>query len=224
MKCPPCNGTGIGRGAHGTCHLCGGRGTLPDDPSLTEKCSFCLGTGIGSDSFGLCHVCKGYGRLRAHSETPDANAPFVFFVEAGQPRTAHLELAELFKDVTGEIRICDPYYGTGSLLRLDLLKHCSPIKFLTKNADRNDAHLLPRALQEWKRQHGATEFRENVGTDLHDRYILSDTELILMGHGLKDIGNKDSFVVRIPSSLAPDMVVSVRSSFDQKWANGNSIA
>jgi hypothetical protein len=84
--------------------------------------------------------------------------------------------------------------------------------------------LLLRALQEWKQQHGATEFRESGGTDLHDRYILSDAELILMGHGLKDVGNKDSFVVRIPSSLAPDVVGSVRSSFDQKWANGNSIA
>jgi hypothetical protein len=154
----------------------------------------------------------------------DRAALFVFFVEAGQPRTAYLELAELFKDVTGEIRICDPYYGKGSLLHLDLLKHCSPIKFLTKNPDRNEVHLLPRLLHDFKRQHRATEFRENAGTDLHDRYILSGTELILMGHGLKDVGNKDSFVVRIPSSLAPDIVVSVRSSFDQKWANGKPIA
>ena len=185
MKCPPCNGTGMGRGPNGTCHLCGGRSTLPDDPSLVEKCNFCRGTGMGSSPFGHCHVCKGYGRLRAHSPTPNPNAPFVFFIEAGRPRTAYLDLAELFKEVTGEIRICDPYYGIGSLLRLDLLKHCSPIQFLTKNADKNDVHLLSPALQEWKRQHGATEFRKTAGADLHDRYILSNAELILLGHGLK---------------------------------------
>lgn len=223
MKCPPCLGTGQGVGPNGTCPLCGGRGTLPDDPFLIEKCRFCLGTGQGTGKFGLCPVCKGYGRLRANLETPDPDAPFVFFVEAGQPRTAHLGLAELFKDVKGEIRVCDPYYGTGSLLRLDLLRHCSPIMFLTKNPQRNERHLLPRALQEWRREHGAIEFRESVNSDLHDRYVLSGTELIILGHGLKDVGNKESFVVRIPISLAQDMVIAVRVSFDQKWANGNLI-
>lgn len=223
MRCPPCVGTGVGRSPQGTCELCGGRGTLPDDPSLAEPCNFCLGTGIGSDPRGFCDVCKGYGRLPGLSDVANPNAPFVFFVEAGQPRTAYLELAELFKGVSGKIEICDPYYGTGSLLRLDLLKHCSPIRFLTKNADRNEAAILPRAIQEWKRQHGATEFREDTGSELHDRYIVTDAELILLGHGLKDVGNKDSFIVRIPTSLAGDMVQSVRDSFEQKWASATPI-
>jgi hypothetical protein len=223
MKCRPCNGTGVGRNAHGNCILCGGRGTLPDDPSLIEKCNRCNGTGIGSNNVGLCQVCKGYGLLRPHSPVPDPNAFNVFCIEAGKPRTAHLGLAELFKDVTGEIRICDPYYGIGTLLRLDSLKHCSPIKFLSKQCDKSEAQLLPRALKEWQRQHGDVEFRENVGTDLHDRFILSDSELILLGHGLKDVGNKDSFVVRIPSSLAGDMLKSVRNSFDAKWTSAAPI-
>lgn len=223
MRCPPCLGTGVGRSSQGTCELCGGRGTLPDDASLTERCNLCLGTGVGGGSRGFCQVCEGYGRLRARTDLPNPNAPFVFFVEAGQPRTAHLELAELFNGVSGEIGICDPYYGTGSLFRLDLLEHCSPIRFLTKNADPNEAAILSRALREWKRQHGATEFRKNSGSELHDRYIITDAELILLGHGLKDVGNKDSFVVRIPTSLAADTVQGVRDSFEQKWASATPI-
>ena len=123
MKCPPCSGNGKGSGPFGTCRLCGGRCSLPDDPSLTEECGFCNGTGHGTGEFGFCAVCKGYARLRP---LVDPDAPFVFFIESGQPRTAHLKLADIFQDVTGEIRICDPYYGTGSLLRLDLIKALLP--------------------------------------------------------------------------------------------------
>lgn len=217
MRCPPCLGTGVGRSTLGTCELCAGRGTLPDDPTLSQPCNLCLGTGVGSGSHGFCLVCNGYGRVRPETASPDPHAPFAFFIESGQPRTAHLDLADLFKGVSGEIRICDPYYGTGSLFRLDLLKHCAPIKFLTKNADQREAHLLPRAIQEWKRQHGATEFREVANRDLYDRFILSDSELILLGHGLKDVGNKDSFVVRLPVLTVQDIVSTVRDSFDQKW-------
>ncbi len=223
MQCPPCLGTGMSRSLQGPCELCSGRGVLPDDPSLTEPCSLCLGTGLARSLQGFCEVCKGYGLLPPLSSEPNPDAPFVFFVESGQPRTAHLELSALFQEVTGDIRICDPYYGTGSLFRLDLLKHCSSIKFLTKNADRQETAILPRAIKEWKRQHATTEFRENAGADLHDRYILSDAEIILLGHGLKDVGNKDSFVVRIPSSIASDMVSSVRDSFEDKWSRARPI-
>jgi hypothetical protein len=120
--------------------------------------------------------------------------------------------------------ICDPYYGTVSLLRLDLLKHCSPIEFLTKNADPRETDILPRALREWKREHGAVEFREYSGEDLYDRHILSSAELVFIGDGLKDLGNKESLIIKIPSSLSPHIVESVRSMFEEKWERANTIA
>jgi hypothetical protein len=224
MKCPPCVGTGVGSSPQGTCLLCGGRGTLPDDPLLTEPCNLCVGTGIGGDSRGFCTVCGGYGKLRAQTLASNRDAPLVFFVESGQPRTAHLDLAKLFKEIVGAISICDPYYGTGTLYRLDLLRHCSPIRFLTKHADRNEQHVLPRAIQEWNRQHGAAEFRTTTSADLHDRFILSNSELILLGHGLKDVGNKDSFVVKLPASIVPDLVSTVRDSYDRKWSSATPIS
>ncbi|HUX87586.1 MAG TPA: hypothetical protein VMW65_11335, partial [Chloroflexota bacterium] len=102
-------------------------------------------------------------------------------------------------------------------LRLDLLEHCSPIRFLTRQPDPNETQTLPRALSEWKREHGDVEFRRHTGRDLHDRFVLSDDELILLGHGLKDVGNKDSFIIRIGRDLADDLIDTVRSSFESKW-------
>jgi hypothetical protein len=143
--------------------------------------------------------------------------PLVAFIEAGKPRTAHLELAKLFTSLAGDLRICDPYYGSGSLLRLDLLKHCNSIKFLTRNPDSAERTTLPRALVEFVKEHLHVEFRQHKAKDLHDRFILSDSELILLGHGLKDVGNKDSFVVRIDRHLASDMLDALQVSFDTKW-------
>jgi len=141
----------------------------------------------------------------------------VVFIEAGKPRTAQLRLEEIFAGMAGEVRICDPYYGSKSLYRLDLLKHCKPIRFLTQKPDANETATLQAALRVWKQEHGSVEFRQHSGRDLHDRFLLSDIELILLGHGLKDIGNKDSFIIRIRRDLAGDVIETLQDSFDTKW-------
>lgn len=144
--------------------------------------------------------------------------PLVFFVEAGKPRSAHLQLAEVFTSLRGELGICDPYYGTGSLLRLDTLAHCGPVRMLTQTADSAEQLWLPRALTEFIREHRAFEFRRYAGRDLHDRYILTANELILLGHGLKDVGRRESFIVRLRRETAGDLIDDLRASFDSKWA------
>lgn len=225
MKCRPCSGTGIGLSTDGTCVLCHGMGEVPDDPTRTRMCPSCKGTGIGLRTDGLCVVCQGYGYVAPVVQPSQLEGPPVIFFKSGQPRTAHLKIDELFRGLTGQLCVCDPYYGTGSLLRLDSLANCAPIRFLTKHPDRNEEKrgILPRALAEWKTQHGGINFRESSTNDLHDRYLLTDNELILMGHGLKDVGNKDSFLIRIPTSIAVDIVKSVRTQFDQEWDKASAI-
>jgi hypothetical protein len=184
---------------------------------------------------GSCTKCDGYGMIAPPSfASPPADNPLmvevkaptdnplVVEVKAGTPRTAHLRLEEIFKNLAGEIRVCDPYYGMGSLLRLDLLRQCSPINVLTRQPGANEPPTLQRALEEWKREHGAVDFRRYSGTDVHDRFVLADDQLILIGHGLKDIGNKDSFVICIPKHVSGDLLTNVRVSFDAKWQNAHS--
>lgn len=220
MLCATCLGTGRSRfRISDLCPVCRGRGTLPDDPSLTEKCRPCLGTGLSIDGQTVCSLCGGVGLIApAVPNGGSGEGPLVFFIEAGKPRTAHLTLVEVFSGLSGPLAICDPYYGLGSLVRLDALKHCTPIRFLTKNADRTDISTFPRAVSEWKREHGDLEARLSSSKDLHDRFIHSPSELVILGHGLKDIGNKESFVIRIPRTIAPDMMDEVLKSFDCKWS------
>jgi hypothetical protein len=188
----------------------------------------------------LCRECDGWGRREWKPVAVDPAAPksvdqlvaelgvsevvrascdetIVVQIEAGKPRTAHLEVTKLLQALSGEVRICDPYYGSGSLLRLDALTSATSVMFLTQNPDSKEKTHLPRALKEFATERPHFMFREHAGKDLHDRYAVTADELILLGHGLKDIGNKESFVVRLERALAGDTIDALRDSFDQKW-------
>jgi len=224
MLCRLCSGLGKDICTGRLCSFCKGRGELPDDPNRTMLCRPCYGLGKSILTGQICELCGGYGMVAPlGSDTTPADAPLVFFVEAGTPRTVHIRLQDIFRQLSGEVCICDPWYGMGSLLRLDLLQHCSPIRFLTQNPGRNEKQTLSKALQEWKSQHGDVEFRRYGGRDLHDRYVLAHDELILLGHGLKDVGSKDSFTVRVTRELAVDLIKDVRDSFDAKWQSATPI-
>ena len=70
---------------------------------------------------------------------------------------------------------------------------------------------------------GSGRLAGHSGRDIHDRFVLSDDELILLGHGLKDIGSKDSFIIRIGRDLAGDLIDTVHDSFETKWQQATLI-
>jgi hypothetical protein len=152
-------------------------------------------------------------------ENAAVNATTVIKIEAGKPVSAQLAVAKLFEPLKGEIRICDPYYGTGSLLRIRELSNATSVRFLTQKPDSKEISLLPKAIKEFVTEHKQFDFRKYAGNDLHDRFVVTADELILIGHGIKDIGSKESFVVRLDRVLAGDVIDTVQQSFDIKWAN-----
>jgi hypothetical protein len=127
-------------------------------------------------------------------------------------------LAELLSGLSGIARICDPYFGLRTLETIDHIPPKTNIRFLTSKTNES----MPKArgaFHDFSKQRKNVEFRLlPPPNDLHDRYVLTDDELLLVGHGLKDIGNKESFVIRIEKTLAPDLLESLAQSFDAKWA------
>lgn len=242
VSCPPCNGTGMQPGIlQRKCPLCKGEGILPNSRSHLPKCRFCDGSGRERGTgFVLCKECEGWAHREWKPAVVDPTAPksvdqlvaelgvrdvvsaaregpTVVQIEAGKPRTAHLEVAKLLQTLAGEIRICDPYYGQGSLLRLDQLTSATAVKFLTQKPDGKEKSFLPKAIEDFVTERPHFEFREHAGNEIHDRYMVTEDELIILGHGLKDIGNKESFVVRLDRSTVGDLIDTLRESFDQKW-------
>jgi hypothetical protein len=142
----------------------------------------------------------------------------LLYMESNKPRTARRKLAEILGDLSGVIRVCDPYYGIRTLDSLELFPEKCIVRFLTSKTNENVRHLL-RAIHDFKRERPRTELRlyPNSG-ELHDRYILSRDEMLIVGHGLKDVGNKESFVIIIQRNLIQDLHVQVGNAFDDKWA------
>lgn len=144
----------------------------------------------------------------------------VLLIDAGKPRAARLRLGETLQQLRGTIRICDPYYGVKMLDTLDHLPANAAIRVLTARTNES-ARKVSGALRDFKRERPSAEFRITANPDdIHDRYVLSQRRLLILGHGLKDIGGKESFIIQVDRQLAPDLLQEVRSRFDARWRQG----
>lgn len=147
----------------------------------------------------------------------------ILYVEGYKPRTARLELAEILADLRGTVRISDPYYGVRSLESLELIPEKCTVRFLTGRTNEGAARLTG-PMKDFNRERPNIEMRVAAQPqDLHDRYVLSDKKLLLVGHGFKDIGSKESFVMVIPRTLAANLLADVQRSFDQRWATATPL-
>lgn len=141
----------------------------------------------------------------------------VLYVHGGKPRTARKILSELLIPLSGEISVCDPYYGIRTLDALEMIPSICKVRFLTAQTTENPSR-LSGAIADFKREHPQTEIRKFPDEKtLHDRYVLSQDTLLILGHGIKDIGNKESFVVCVSSEYAKDLIESLIMTFDDRW-------
>ena len=140
-------------------------------------------------------------------------------IDGTKPRTDRRKLVDLFGNLKGTVRICDPYCGVRSLDSLDLVPKKTNVRFLTGRIDERVTNWAG-ALKDFKKERPYVEIRlAPRPQDLHDRYVLSDDKILIIGHGLKDIGNKESFVIMLPRTITRDLLSDVQRSFDEKWAN-----
>lgn len=144
-------------------------------------------------------------------------------IEQNQPRTARLELAEIFKVLSGTVRICDPYYGIRTLDLLDNIPEKTKVQFLSSITN-EEGRKLQGALKDYKKERPNIEIRKvGKSAGLHDRFVISKEFILILGHGLKDIGGRESFIIRLDKGLVPDLIKSTIRSFDEKWKTGTAI-
>jgi len=61
------------------------------------------------------------------------------------------------------------------------------------------------------------EIRDYPHSDIHDRYIISDSEVAIIGHSLKDFGSKETTAVILSEKNNKDIYSSIKSNFNNKW-------
>src|SRR5260221_436265 len=125
----------------------------------------------------------------------------VLYINPDKPRTAKKTLEALMKSFRKDtLLICDPYYGIKTLEVLEVFsKYHKGIKFLTARMGGGEkAAVLTRAIGDFKKEYGKkVEMKSMPGNELHDRYIIATDRFFIVGHGIKDLGNKESLIVAV---------------------------
>lgn len=141
-----------------------------------------------------------------------ASSSTVVFVEPEQAFSKIRETEEMLAGLRGMLTVCDPYVDGRTLDFLAECRSASAIHLLTVNITKPSP--FRRDLAAFNKEHsGILEVRVATRKDLHDRYILHDDGLLLLGTSLKDLGRKQSFVVALGFDLRAD----VSAAFESRW-------
>jgi hypothetical protein len=212
--CVYCMGTGRDIVTMERCEVCGGQGQVDRVIRYDQMCRLCMGTGRDIITMKKCEVCGGLGY---GSAAPEIEPPVLcIHVTGGKPYGDRRTVEKLLGEVQGDVRICETYLGSETLDLLGSLDSASAVRVLLGKNTSVSAKLT-REIRAFRKEHQPFEFRLHGQQDLHDRYILDDRGITLLGHGLKDVGRKESFVVFFDASIAEDMISDVASAFDARW-------
>ncbi len=131
---------------------------------------------------------------------------------------------QIFSGLTGNLKILDPYCSEKTLDVLTTLKD-RPIQFITRlaNLRERDKEKLVRDIADFKTEHPAIEFRDYTNADIHDRYIISEDKVAIIGHSIKDLGTKESFVVVLNHMNNNELYEALSSNFINRWNTSNIV-
>lgn len=136
----------------------------------------------------------------------------------------YLTTPEIAKDLKGRVCVLDKFYGDGSIAILHHLRHCKPLHFLTAETRENQGAFL-RELKAFKKECPSVEVRLFPNKhELHDRYILTSDSLVIIGHGIKDLGNKESFVMILTGTMGAEVRLTLQQKFDERWSMSTPIS
>ncbi|WP_205097854.1 hypothetical protein [Candidatus Nitrosotenuis uzonensis] len=142
------------------------------------------------------------------------------------PRNDKQFLADVLNSAKGEIKIVDPYYGSKSLANLDKIVNNKSIKLLSVQLDRSEnPRTFQTDLSDFKKQHKKFELRvfPNNPKELHDRYILTKDSVIFVGHGVKDLGGKESFILVFQGDTGKGILKDLEKTFEDRWNRSTPI-
>ena len=103
--------------------------------------------------------------------------------------TLHKALSEL----SGQVRICDPYIESASIEHLDALPANTHVEYLTYQFKNEGA--LRRTVAAFASTGRSIEIRKIPKAEIHDRYLIDKRKLMILGASLNGFGKKQSFIV-----------------------------
>lgn len=140
-----------------------------------------------------------------------ADAPIVV-VDPTRAVQAVVTLQSFLSALRGTIRLCDPYLDSTTIEHLDACQADAKIQLLTQNI--KDTGALRRLVAAAATQGRSLAIRVAPTAPLHDRYIIDDGTMLILGTSLNGFGKKQCFVTK----AGPDIRAMVIAIFDATWA------
>lgn len=151
----------------------------------------------------------------------------ILYIQPDKPRTAKNNLEGLIKSIPKDtLLICDKYYGLKTLDVLEMFsKYHKNVKFLTAKIGHGEKPAtLGNAVSEFKKENKKkVEIRQCAGNDLHDRYIIAKDRFFIVGHGIKDLGNKESLIVAVEDRYGKDIRKTITAVFEKRWSSAKPL-
>jgi hypothetical protein len=142
------------------------------------------------------------------------------YFEPGKPYKSKKVLREkVFPLLSGPLKIVDPYCG---IRTLDLVTegNTQKIQLLTRLeniSNKKKQEEFVREIAEFKTEHPIVEIRNWTKSELHDRYIISESSLVILGQSIKDLGTKESFAVVFERQHFESIFDDLLSAFNRRW-------
>jgi hypothetical protein len=137
----------------------------------------------------------------------------ISFVDPASALEATLKLHDLLAGLKGKVRVCDPYVDEATVEHLGACPAGAKIDLLTTNI--KDSGRLKRLVAATNTPSARLEIRVSTNRTLHDRYVIDDSSMLILGASFNGFGKKQSFVVK----AGTDVRKIVLADFDQRWAS-----
>jgi hypothetical protein len=119
---------------------------------------------------------------------------------------------EVLASLNGDVRLCDPYLDHTTVEHLCVLHPAVSIRLLTANI--KDSPRLNRTLAAAATEGRRFTIKVAPSGKLHDRYMIDNSVMYILGTSLNGLGKKQAFLIRAGEDFREVMV----EAFDVLWA------
>lgn len=149
----------------------------------------------------------------------------VIFVEGNNHRTIYRKFEDLINKTKGNVKIVDKFYSRSSLDVIEQWGKNRKIQFLTATlSGAENSEKFQTELSRFRKEFKNVEIRKySKEYELHDRYILTSDFLILIGRGIQELGEKESFIISFSVKSVQDMWNVLTAKFDERWNKSSNI-
>lgn len=166
-------------------------------------------------------------RVEKKLPTLGASESIQFFTGQNTWTDPNKNFPKVIEMLKGNLCIVDPFYGNGTFYVLEKFGKAKKIRFLSStlgNEEKQNQTKFDTNLNKFKKEFKNIELRKyDKFYELHDRYIIAENYLVVIGHGIKDLAAKESFIIVLPEKFVKSFLPKLKKIFEERWRKSSNI-